>query len=62
MIITHDDLIDMGRLSLLTPFPHPFPICVGCVPIEMTDNAALLVRKNCGEGGQIVFQTFTTIV
>jgi hypothetical protein len=32
------------------------------IPFELVVSAALPGRKNCGGGGQIVFQIFTTIM
>jgi hypothetical protein len=51
--------IDMSRLS--RP-PHTFFLCAGFVQFVLVVSAALLCSKNCGEGGQLVFQTFSTII
>jgi hypothetical protein len=40
----------------------PFSSCADGVPFELVVSAALLGRKNCGGGGQIVFQIFTTVI
>jgi hypothetical protein len=53
--------IDMRRFSRPPP-PLPFPLCAGRVPFELVVSAALLGRENYGEGGQIVFQMFTTTI
>jgi hypothetical protein len=51
-------IIDM-RIVSRTPPPLSL---TDCVPSKLVVGAALLGRKNCGGGGQIVFQIFTTII
>jgi hypothetical protein len=53
------DMIIVSRPPFPGPTPSPYVQTV--VLFELVVSAALLGRKNCEGGGQIIFKIFTTI-